>query len=255
MDDHAEPPEVGSGSRLAFGSPLSAGRASRLTGELAAFKPSTIHDLGCGWGSLLLAIAAAVPSARATGVDKHPADVARGQAAAAAAGLADRVEFIEGDAASHLRPADLVLNIGAWHALGTMTEALSALRGVVNPGGHLLFAAEYWERPPAEAELANMWPGITADACCPIAELADRTIAAGFRPLRIESVTRGEWEEFESGYAADREEWLLAHPDHPKADEVRAQLDEIRNIWLRGHRDIFGFAYLTLGVPVRNQRD
>jgi hypothetical protein len=31
--------------------------------------------------------------------------------------------------------------------------------------------------------------------------------------------------------------------------EVRAELDKTRNIWLRGHRDIFGFAYLTLGVP------
>jgi SAM-dependent methyltransferase len=249
MDDR-EPPEPFSGSRLAFGSPLSAERAARLTGDLAELKPSTVLDLGCGWGSLLLAIAAAVPSARATGVDNHAGDVARGRAAASVADLADRVQFIEGAAADHLRAADLVLSVGAWHALGTMTEALSALRTVVNPGGHLLFAAEFWERPPTEAELGNMWPEMTADACCPLAELADRAIAAGFRPLRIESVTRGEWEEFESGLAADRERWLLANQDHPKAGEVRTQLDESRDIWLRGHRDIFGFAYLTLGVPL-----
>ena len=38
-------------------------------------------------------------------------------------------------------------------------------------------------------------------------------------------------------------------PGHPRAGEIRAELDRIRNIWLRGHRDVFGFAYLTLGVP------
>jgi hypothetical protein len=81
--------------------------------------------------------------------------------------------------------------------------------------------------------------------------LADQTIAAGFGLLRIQTATREEWEEFESGYALDREEWLLAHPAHPRAGEVRADLDRIRAIWLRGHRDVFGFAYLILGVPVR----
>jgi len=112
----------------------------------------------------------------------------------------------------------------------------------------VLFGAEYWERPPAEAELANMWPGITADDCTDLATLADRAVAAGFGPLRIQTATRGEWEEFESGFALEREEWLLANPGHPQAGEVRAGLDTTRNIWLRGHRDVFGFAYLTLGV-------
>jgi hypothetical protein len=26
-------------------------------------------------------------------------------------------------------------------------------------------------------------------------------------------------------------------------------VDRHRDIWLRGHRDVMGFAYLTLGVP------
>ena len=94
-----------------------------------------------------------------------------------------------------------------------------------------------------------MWPGIKAEDNKDIAGLVDLAIEAGFRPLRIESVTRGEWEDFESGIAADREQWLLDHPADPRAEEVRAQLDNVRGIWLRGHWEIFGFAYLTLGVP------
>jgi hypothetical protein len=52
-----------------------------------------------------------------------------------------------------------------------------------------------------------------------------------------------------SGLAAGPEEWLLANGDDPEAEEVRARLDRQRSLWLRGHRGVLGFAYLTLGVP------
>lgn len=253
MTNSDEPPAVASGSRLSFGSPLSEERAARLTAELADARPGAVLDLGCGWGELLLRIVAATPGARGTGIDNYALDLKRGQDNAAARGLTDRVTFIESPAAEHItgKTADLVLSIGAWHALGaTIPEALNMLRPLVDPGGRLLFAAEFWEHPPTDAELDRMWPGISRDDYTGIADLTDLAIAVGFRPLRIESVTRGEWEDFESGVAADREEWLLAHPGHPRADEVRAQLDEARAFWLRGHRDIFGFAYLTLGVAL-----
>ena len=198
----------------------------------------------------MLRIAAAMPGIRGTGVDNHRPDVERGRAAAAGRGLADRVTFIEGPATDNLAAADLVLSVGAYHAFGTIAEALGAIRPAVRPGGRLLFAAEFWERTPTEAELAGMWPGMTVGDCTDIAGIVDLAIAAGFRPLRIESVDRGEWEEYESLFTAEREEWLLAHPDHQEADEVRAELAKARGYWLRGHRGLLGFAYVILGVPV-----
>jgi hypothetical protein len=41
---------------------------------------------------------------------------------------------------------------------------------------------------------------------------------------------------------------FFSNPGRPQACEIRAELDKTRKIWLRGHRDVFGFAYLTLGV-------
>jgi len=245
-----DPPRAGAGSGLAFHGPLSEERAASLVGELAARTPTTVLDIGCGWAELMLRILAAVPGADGTGVDSDGGDIRRARDNATARGLDTRVTFIEGEARESLASAsaDLILSVGAYHALGTIPEALAEIRERVNPGGRVLFGAEYWERPPTEAELANMWPGITADDCTDLATLAERAIAAGFGPLRIQTATRGEWEGFESGFALEREEWLLAHPSHPRAGEVRAELDKTRNIWLRGHRDVFGFAYLTLGV-------
>jgi SAM-dependent methyltransferase len=243
----ADAPALGTGARLDFMAPLSAERADRLVADLVAVKPSRVIDLGCGWGELLLRILAACPGAVGIGVDTHGPDLARGRGNAAARELSDRVTFIRGPAAEHLIGADLVINVGAYQAFGGVPKALHALRGLVHPGGRLLFGAEFWERPPTAARLANMWPGMSTEDCTDLGGLVDLAIAAGFRPLRIETATNGEWEEFESGLAADAEEWLLSHAAHPEADAVRAKLDTQRTIWLRGHRDVMGFAYLTLG--------
>jgi hypothetical protein len=81
------------------------------------------------------------------------------------------------------------------------------------------------------------------------AQIADLAVQAGFRPAWIETASEQEWEEFESGYQADQEEWLAAYPDHPDAAEIRQDVDEHRSYWLRGYRGLMGFAYLTL-IPV-----
>jgi hypothetical protein len=98
------------------------------------------------------------------------------------------------------------------------------------------------------AELAAMWPGTTVEECLYLPDVVDAALAAGFRPLRVETATRAEWEEFESAYGADVEEWLLANPGHPQAGELRQKLDEHLSIWLRGTHAVLGFVYLTLGV-------
>ena len=131
-------------------------------------------------------------------------------------------------AAENVRAADVVINVGAHHAFGGVIEALQALHSAVRPAGRVLFGTEFWEHPPAPAQLASMWPGISANDCTSLAEVADQAVAAGFRPLRIETATQGEWEEFESGLAADAEEWhqagqaaqhLVAGP--PRSDGIR----------------------------------
>ena len=83
---------------------------------VASRLPGRIVDYGCGWGELMLRIAEAVPDAQATGVDIFGPDILRGREAAAERGLAHRVTFIEGPAAEHTTPADLVLNSGSYQA-------------------------------------------------------------------------------------------------------------------------------------------
>jgi predicted O-methyltransferase YrrM len=243
------PSGLGAGARLTFHGPLSAERANRLAADLAASSPASVVEYGCGWGDFLLRVLEAAPDASGVGLDINGRDIARARENAEKRGLSGRVSFIEGPAAEHASPADVVICSGASQAFGTIPEALHALRPMVNPGGLLLFCDGIWDRTPTDEQLANMWQGMTRADFLHLSDLVDVAVAEGFRPLRIETATRGEWEEFESGYAAGPEAWLLANGNHPEAGEVRAKLDAHRSIWLRGHRDALGFAYLTLGVP------
>ena len=243
-------------SQVPFHGPLSQARAARLTERLTRNQPRTVLDIGCGWGELMLQILAAAPDATGVGIDLHDDDLARGRAAAQARGLAHRVTFArESGMATTREPADLVLCVGASHALsdvqppGQTAAALTVLRRLVTPGGRVLLGEGFWQRPPTAAELAAMWPGTTAGDLLDLAQIADLTVVTGFRPAWIETATEEEWEEFESGYQADEEEWLAAHPGHPKAAEIRQRLDEHRSYWLRGYRGLLGLAYLTL-IPV-----
>ncbi|MYT71419.1 MULTISPECIES: class I SAM-dependent methyltransferase [unclassified Streptomyces] len=241
---------------LTFHGPLSEPRAADLVERLALAGPSTVLDIGCGWGELMLRVLEAAPKATGRGIDLNADDLARGRTNAATRGLADRVEFLEQSATdAQLAPADLVLCLSASHALSGAepphhtTEALHALRRLVTPGGRVLLAEGYWQRPPTRTELDAMWPDAGADEYDDLAGLVDRAVEAGFRPAWVETANRDEWEAFESGYQSDKEVWLATHPDHPLAEETRDKLDSHRANWLRGYRDVLGIAYLTL-VPV-----
>jgi cyclopropane fatty-acyl-phospholipid synthase-like methyltransferase len=220
-----------------------------MIGRLAASGPRTVLDIGCGWGELMLRLLAALPGATGTGIDVNEADLARGRNSATSRGLADRVTFASEDARAVTRPrADLVLCLGASHALSGaspprhLTEALAALHGLVNPGGRVLLGEGFWERPPTADDLARMWPDTTAAEFTDLAGLADQSVAAGFRAEWIETASQDEWDDFESGYQADVQEWLATHD----APGLRAEMDQHRSRYLRGYRGIMGLAYLTL---------
>ncbi|MDG9702648.1 cyclopropane-fatty-acyl-phospholipid synthase family protein [Streptomyces sp. DH37] len=252
MTDADQPPRL---TRLTFHGPLSEARADRIVRRLARNGPATVLDIGCGWGEMTLRVLEAVPGATATGLDVNGEDLERGRRDAEARGLAGRVEFVRESAERTARgPADLVLCLGASHAL-TDTEpphhtvpALEALRGLVSPGGRVLLGEGFWQRTPTAAELSGMWPGASASDHLPLAGLVDAATGAGFRIEWIETANEDEWEEFESGYQADAEEWLASHGDHPLAAGTRERVDRHRSAWLH-YRGVLGLAYLTL-IPV-----
>ncbi len=238
---------------LDFNAPLSDARAADLIADLIAGRPgdlasdlagASVLDLGCGWAELLLRILAAAPLASGSGVDTDADAIERGRANAAARGLAQRVRLEVAGVDTATGPADVVISIGASHAWGGTAGALAAVRQRTGPGGQVLFGDAIWDRPPTETALRAM--DATSTDFGTLGELADQAMAAGFRVLGLATANQDEWDSFESRFCAGRERWLLAHPDDPRTETVRAAVDQHRRRWLHGYRGYLGFAYLTL---------
>ena len=145
------------------------------------------------------------------------------------------------------RSCGVVICIGASQAWGGVAEALTALEVLLRPGGRVLLGEAFWTHPPTDAAVAAL-DGAELGS---LADLVNLAVDHGLRPLAVAEASTDEWDAFESGYALAWERWLLAHPDDPEADQIRAQADEHRSRWLRGYRGSLGFAYLTLARAAR----
>lgn len=98
-----------------------------------------ILDIGCGRGSAALALAQAFPRARVTGIDAHSESVRHATESARAAGLTDRVSFVEAAAEGWLgEGADLVCMLDCLHDMGDPVKAVERAREMLKPGGALL---------------------------------------------------------------------------------------------------------------------
>lgn len=242
---------------LEFLSPLSDDRADALAGWLAAglVRGGTVLDVGCGWGELVLRVAALAPLAQAVGVDLDEASIGEARRRAAERGLAERTTFRAADGAAAGPPqVEALAALGASQVWGPDVSeglpldygsALTAVRSRVGRGARVLYGDAIWSRPPT--------PGATAplsgrdNEFLGLAELVDLAVASGFAVVGIQEATLDEWDEFESGFTAGYATWLAAHrPDHPDAEEVRALAARQRQGYLRGYRGILGMAYLQL---------
>ncbi|WP_170211992.1 SAM-dependent methyltransferase [Saccharothrix australiensis] len=228
---------------LDFNSPLSDAKSYDLIASLAPLTGGTVVDYGCGWAELLLRAVEHEPGATALGVDSDERAIERGRANVEARGLGGRVRLDLADVTTwEAPPADAVISMGASHAWGGTRATLDAMRSRLKPGGRLLLGDGFWAAEPNARTLETF----DRDEFEPLDGLVDLALAAGFRLLNLTTATSDEWDSFESRWCASRERWLLEHPDHPEADEVRAIVDEHRDGWLKGYRGVLGFAYLTL---------
>jgi hypothetical protein len=111
---------------------------------------------------------------------------------------------------------------------------------VVPPGGRLLFGDAFWEWEPGPAV------DIFGDGIQPLPGLLEACRSAGWRVIHLSTADQREWDDFESTFRAARQEWLLAHPGHPRAGEIRDWLDTREREYVGGWRGIVGMAYTVL---------
>jgi putative hydrolase of the HAD superfamily len=79
-----------------------------------------------------------------------------------------------------------------------------------------------------------------------LAGLVDAAEQAGWTPVYAHLSDAAEWDNYEWSWVGSLTEWALDNPGHPDAAEARALAREHRERWLRGYRNVLGFATLVL---------
>jgi SAM-dependent methyltransferase len=102
-----------------------------------------VLDVGCGFGSPTLAIAAHLPAATVIGIDYNEGSFEAAQERAVAAGVSDRVRFARATAAEippapHPDGYSLITFVDCLHDFGDPVGALVAARGALAPEGRVL---------------------------------------------------------------------------------------------------------------------
>ena len=129
---------------------------SQILGRVPEFaetdaRGGTVVDLGCGNGWYLRRLAAAYPRLRGIGLDGFEENIRQARETAAAAGLADRLEFRQGDIyefAHHEPVAMIVMNRALHHVWADKARVLDLIAGHLEPGGAVVIWEPDWPLDP-----------------------------------------------------------------------------------------------------------
>jgi hypothetical protein len=182
---------------------------------------------------------------RITGVERANEFASVARERVRAAGLDDRVEIVERDAAEfELEPAryDVAMCLGASFVWSDLAGTLDALVPTTRPGGHVVVGEPYWRRWPLPEDVDDA-------GYVPLAETFERFRSAGLTVETLIASSEDDWDRYESLHWRALEEWLAANPDDSDAPEIRKRHEQYRDEYLRRDRDLLGWAIFAARKP------
>lgn len=223
--------------------PTSREKIRELGNRLDLASDSHVLDIASGKGGPALILAETF-GCRLTCVERAPEFVAVARERTAAAGLEDRIEIVEADAATYeLGRYDAALCLGASFAYGGLLPTLVRLRTVAP----LLAVGEpYWRNWPLPAATDQIGEErVDEQEWLPLPETIERAELASVRVVSLIASSEDDWDRYESLHWLALDEWLAANPEHAQADEFRARGAARRARYLAWERAVLGWAILV----------
>jgi len=170
----------------------------RLVRDVLEGGPTKVLDLGCGTGTLTVALEAAAPRLSVTGVDGDPEVLDRARAKAGAGSSIEWVQALAGALPFEDASFDRVVSSLLFHHLvpDVKRAALAEARRVLRPGGRMHVAD--WGRPRDPAMAAAFFALRVVDGFENTRDHATGAFTAmladaGFGDVRVEDRLRTAW--------------------------------------------------------------
>ncbi|GAA2587114.1 MULTISPECIES: SAM-dependent methyltransferase [Streptomyces] len=224
--------------------PLTADKFAALGESLRLPAGTRVLDLASGSGEMLCTWARDLGFTGA-GVDISTLFTEQARARAAELGVADRVEFLHGDAAGHVadQPVDLAACVGATWIGNGVAGTTELLQRSLRPGGVMLIGEPFWRQTPPDEETAKACHATSIADFLLLPELIEQFQDLGYDVVEMMPADQNSWDRYAAAQWLSMRRWLDENPDDELAPEVRAELTTEPAHYAR-----YGREYLSWGV-------
>ncbi len=227
--------------------PFDAGKLATLGRALKLAPGTSILDLCSGKGELLCTWARD-HGVVGTGVDISTDFTAAARERAAELGVAERVRFVHGDAASYLpeEPVDLAACVGATWIGNGVAGTLEILARRLRPGGMALVGEPYWRIDPPDQATVEGCQAASRDDFQDLPGLVGLFGEQGWDLVEMVLADQDSWDRYAAAHWLNLRRWLDANRDDPLADELRRELTEDPLRHVRYQREYLGWGVFAL---------
>ncbi len=195
-------------------------------GSALRLEPGTrMLDLGSGSGEMLCTWARDY-GITGVGIDMSQLFSKQAKLRADELGVADRVEFIHGDATGYVADDKygVAACVGATWIGGGVAGAIELLTKSLSANGVILIGEPYWRQlPPTEDVAKECFANSISDFLI-LPELLASFDALGYDVVEMVLADQEGWDRYEAAKWLTMRRWLEANPEDDFAKEVRAQL-------------------------------
>jgi len=217
-------------------------------GAALRLEPETgVLDLGSGSGEMLCTWARDYRIS-GTGIDMSQLFTEQARLRAEDLGVADRVEFIHGDAAGFVtdEKVGLAACVGATWIGGGIAGTIELLAQSLRAGGIILIGEPYWLRlPPTEDIAKGCLAGSLSDFLI-LPELLASFGHLGYDVVEMVLADPDSWDRYEAAKWLTMRRWLDANPNDDFAKDVRAKLTSEPERYAAYTRQYLGWGVFAL---------